>query len=650
MTPDAQYSDGKQIIEQIINNSTVAIFIYSSGGIIKKINNAAIKLLGINGFEAIRNNRLFAGRFFNVIITDPASVDRGIINRLELNFDILKAGNYLETNRCGNTYVDISVSSFGESGILVEAREIIVQVSGRSVFSQNQGLFKHLADSAPVLIWMADVNKNCVYFNKGWLSFTGRAIEREIGDGWTENVHPDDLSDCYRIFSDNFDLRKQFKMEYRLRRHDGEYRWILDNGVPLFSEIGGFEGYIGSCIDITESKNAAMEIALSEDKFKRLFSNGPVGALIVSLKFVYTLANDAFCRFTGYSQEEIIGKTFLDITHPLDIEMGKKHAAELLSGEIKQAVYIKRYIHKEGKIVWGQVSITVIRDNCNKPLFYFQMVEDVTKRKIAERRLLHSERKYRNLVENAPFGVCIVLKEKMVYCNNKFKEMVEGESRTQVYNWRISDFVHKDDLAKAHGSYLLRKEGKTKWPFVYEFKAVTIKGNNRIWKVYNTEYYEEEKKFQQSLIFDITDDVKLENNRRYLLTESILADRKNKLAGQLEKILLKTVSSYGLKEKDKKRIDKAFQKFLSNETDWDRFNIHFEGIYGNFLTRLKKMFPLLTQNELRHCAYIKLKFTTKDIALLTNVQDTSVQRSRVRLKKKLNLSQKQDLYIFLEYF
>jgi hypothetical protein len=89
---------------------------------------------------------------------------------------------------------------------------------------------------------------------------------------------------------------------------------------------------------------------------------------------------------------------------------------------------------------------------------------------------------------------------------------------------------------------------------------------------------------------------------------------------------------------------------INYKNDFQRFKTYFDGIHGNFLARLKKNYPALTQNELRHCAFIKLKLSTKDIAILTNVQDTSVQRSRVRLKKKLRLTMKQDLYSFLECF
>lgn len=108
--------------------------------------------------------------------------------------------------------------------------------------------------SAPV--WRCGVDAKCDFFNASWLKFTGRNMEQELGDGWAENVHPDDLEFCLRTFLENFHARLPFKMEYRLRRHDGEYRWILDEGSPYSNPEGEFAGFIGSCYDITERKSA----------------------------------------------------------------------------------------------------------------------------------------------------------------------------------------------------------------------------------------------------------------------------------------------------------------------------------------------------------------------------------------------------------
>jgi PAS domain S-box-containing protein len=119
--------------------------------------------------------------------------------------------------------------------------------------------FRIMADTAPVMIWMSGTDKLCTFFNKLWLDFTGRPLEAELGNGWTEGIHPEDLEHCVQTYAACFEARRPFGMDYRLRRHDGQYRWIFDQGVPRFSSSGKFLGYIGSCVDVTERKQAEAE-------------------------------------------------------------------------------------------------------------------------------------------------------------------------------------------------------------------------------------------------------------------------------------------------------------------------------------------------------------------------------------------------------
>ncbi|MFL6446959.1 MAG: response regulator [Bryobacteraceae bacterium] len=119
---------------------------------------------------------------------------------------------------------------------------------------ESEERFRRMADAAPVMIWGADVDKMCTFFSKGWLEFTGRDLTAELGNGWASSVHPEDLDNCYTAYCSAFDARRSFEMEYRLRRADGEYRWIFDKGGPRFLPDGAFAGYIGSCVDITELK------------------------------------------------------------------------------------------------------------------------------------------------------------------------------------------------------------------------------------------------------------------------------------------------------------------------------------------------------------------------------------------------------------
>jgi PAS domain S-box-containing protein len=126
---------------------------------------------------------------------------------------------------------------------------------------ESEARFRLVANSAPVMIWMSDTDMHCNYFNKTWLEFTGRPLEEELGNGWLAGMHLEDLKPCQDIFIRAYDRRESFSMQYRLRRHDGEYRWMLDIGVPRSNPDGSFDGYIGSCIDLTNRKQAEEALA-----------------------------------------------------------------------------------------------------------------------------------------------------------------------------------------------------------------------------------------------------------------------------------------------------------------------------------------------------------------------------------------------------
>lgn len=116
--------------------------------------------------------------------------------------------------------------------------------------------YRLLIEHSPVMIWRAGTDGKCDYFNDTWLAYTGRTLQQEMGDGWAEGVHADDLKTCVDYYLDHFHRREAFEMEYRLRRHDGEYRWIFDRGVPYADDRGEFAGFIGSCVDVDERRRA----------------------------------------------------------------------------------------------------------------------------------------------------------------------------------------------------------------------------------------------------------------------------------------------------------------------------------------------------------------------------------------------------------
>jgi PAS domain S-box-containing protein len=161
-------------------------------------------------------------------------------------------------------------------GVVLVFRDFTERRRTERSLRESEERFRRMADAAPVMIWVSGLDKLCTWFNKIWLDFVGRSMEQELGNGWAENVHPDDLDRCVQTYVESFDARRRFSMEYRLKRHDGEYRWVLDTGVPRYGPDGVFAGYIGSCIDITErqqAQEALRQEARRKDEFLAILSH-----------------------------------------------------------------------------------------------------------------------------------------------------------------------------------------------------------------------------------------------------------------------------------------------------------------------------------------------------------------------------------------
>jgi len=121
-------------------------------------------------------------------------------------------------------------------------------------------IYLRILDQFPNPIWKSGLDTKCDYFNKAWLDFTGRTLEQEMGNGWTEGVHKDDLDTCVKIYLNAFEKKESFQMEYRLLNRDGTYHWILDSGSPFYDDDNKFLGYVGSCYDIDEPKKYMIKI------------------------------------------------------------------------------------------------------------------------------------------------------------------------------------------------------------------------------------------------------------------------------------------------------------------------------------------------------------------------------------------------------
>lgn len=341
----------------IVESSDDAIVSKTLEGIVTSWNESAERIFGYSEEEMI-------GQPISKIIP---------VDRLEEEpriLDQLKNGKHVphfETKRVrkDGILLDISLTLSpikNAEGVIIGAskiaRDITSQKEAEFLLKESEERFRTLIDVAPVLVWMSGTDKQYYFFNKSWLDFTGRTMEEESGDGWSEGVHPDDMRECFAIYSEAFDAREAFYMEYRLRRHDGEYRWISDKGIPRFSPDGTFLGYIGGCMDINDQKDFTIELERQvKERTEELKGSNlelkqqkEFAETILDTSIDITIVYDRELRFLvfnksaelkyGLKKEEVLGKHILDVFPGSENMPGYSDVLRALDGE---AIHNGRY-------------------------------------------------------------------------------------------------------------------------------------------------------------------------------------------------------------------------------------------------------------------------------------------------------------------
>src|SRR5689334_22611640 len=252
-------------LRDFIETSTISLHWVGPDGMILWANQAELDMLGYSSEEYI-------GRHIAEFHVD-APVIHDLMARLCRGEKLREDEARLRAKDGSIRYVLIDSSALFENGKFIHTRCFTRDTTERKFAEQalreSEQRLRVVTDATPVMIWMSGTGKLCYYFNKGWLDFVGRTLEQEMGNGWAENVHPDDFERCVQIYVSSFDARRPFEMEYRLRHHSGQYRWILDHGVPCYAPDGTFEGYVGGCLDIHDKKEAAERTRIAAETVRR---------------------------------------------------------------------------------------------------------------------------------------------------------------------------------------------------------------------------------------------------------------------------------------------------------------------------------------------------------------------------------------------
>ena len=249
---------------------------------------------------------------------------------------------------------------------------------------ESERRFRVMADATPVLMWMSGVDKLCTFFNKPWLEFTGRSMEQELGNGWTDGVHADDLQKCFKTYTEAFDARQPFVMQYRLRRHDGEYRWVADQGVARYNAQGEFAGYIGSCVDVTELVSKDEALRESEERMRLAAEAVNLGIWEWDLGKDEIWATNARRALLGWpASGKITLEDFISTVHPDDRNRIRQAIDDAIhKGQDYDSEY--RLVLPDGIVRWMAARGSVHFDAHGNPARLLGINIDITARKQAE--------------------------------------------------------------------------------------------------------------------------------------------------------------------------------------------------------------------------------------------------------------------------
>jgi PAS domain S-box-containing protein len=301
--------------QTITDNATAALFIIDARGYCTFMNPAAEEMTGYT-FEEMQQKTLHDMVHYKRPDGSPFPLEECSIRTAMAIKEPMRA--YEDTFiRKGGTFFNVScaVQPIAESGTgtyaIIEVRDITEEKRAQQAIVESEARFRTMADNAPVMIWVGDPSGNCVYVNKQWIDFTGLSFQESVSLGWREVLEEERMPEYSQIFRKAAAESGSFKMEMRMRRRDGELRWVINTAMPRFGINGEFLGHIGSIIDITEIKEAERKVKQNAELLQKLFLEVPaVVGLVRATDYQYVLANPEYRRL--YGNRPLVGKTMYD--------------------------------------------------------------------------------------------------------------------------------------------------------------------------------------------------------------------------------------------------------------------------------------------------------------------------------------------------
>ncbi len=398
--------EGDRWLLSVGENSSEIVKIMDPDGTLRYASPAFERVLGYDSEEAIGTmnvlDHIHPDDLPHVLEETERTLSEGGIatNKAEYRFRH-KDGSWRWMESMG-TYLlaDPSVN-----GIVVASRDVTERKESEELLRRAEERYRTLVERVPAVVYVQEVGSpdSAMYMSPRIEDLTGYTPEEcKVSDMRWRMVHPEDRERMQSEDERTGEPGEVFASEYRVLHRDGRTVWVRNESVLIEGEASGSQYWQGFILDITERRRVEVALRESEQRFRRSFDDAAIGMALVGTDGRILRTNRSLREILGYSEEELLVKTFQDITHRDDLDADLYHFGRMLAGEMRTYQVEKRYMHKEGHVVWALLSVSMVHDEEGEPLYFVSQIQDISERKRAEQKIREAEQRYRTLVEQIP--------------------------------------------------------------------------------------------------------------------------------------------------------------------------------------------------------------------------------------------------------
>jgi diguanylate cyclase (GGDEF)-like protein/PAS domain S-box-containing protein len=434
-------------------------------------------------------------------------------------------------------------------GIMVTSRDITKRKESEERLRRAEERYRSLVERVPAVVYVQEIGRpdSPMYMSPKIEGLTGYSPEecRDQDMRW-RMVHPADRERMQSEDERRGEPGEVFASEYRVLHRDGRIVWVRNESVLIEDEASGSQYWQGFMLDITERRRVEAALRESEQRFRSSFDDAAIGMALVGTDGRFLRTNRSLRELLGYQEQELLGKRFQDITYPDDLNVDLDNFNRMLASEMRTYQIEKRYVHREGHVVWGLLSVSMVQDEEGEPLYFVSQIQDVSERKRAEQKIRDAEARYRTLVEQIPAVTYIDPvndPETSLYTSPQIERML-GYTPQEWQNEKLwPKRIHPDDRERIQTAderfeaggeesfseeyRLMAKDGSVVW--VRE-EAVLIRDNSG------------EPLYWQGVFYNLTERKALEERLHYQAYHDPLTDLPNRrlFANHLKGVLKRT--------------------------------------------------------------------------------------------------------------